>query len=146
MAERVCCLYRGRNQNDILIQKNTCRDFSKKKGWTIVGEEQEITTINHRGGVAAHEKEHFIRKLALSKANLTSCWSLCLIGLGIVPMKYRSFWSGLPRKASVFGAPVREKTNPISVQNGCLAIYVSGRTTRFKNLEQWTDQPRIQLY
>ena len=45
----------------------------------------------------------------LSKANLTSCWSLCLIGLGIVPMKYRSFWSGLPRKASVFGAPVREK-------------------------------------
>ena len=64
MAERVCCLYRGRNQNDILIQKNTCRDFSKKKGWTIVGEEQEITTINHRGGVAAHEKEHFIRKLA----------------------------------------------------------------------------------
>lgn len=64
MAERVCCLYRGRNQNDILIQKNTCRDFSKKEGWTIVGEEQEITTINHRGGVAAHEKEHCIRKLA----------------------------------------------------------------------------------
>ena len=64
MAERVCYLYRGRNQNDILIQKNTCRDFSKKKGWTIVGEEQEITTINHRGGVAAHEKEHCIRKLA----------------------------------------------------------------------------------
>ena len=145
MAERVCCLYRGRNQNDILIQKNTCRDFSKKKGWTIVGEEQEITTINHRGGVAAHEKEHCIRKLA-EQGDLTSCWSLCLIGLGIVPMKYRSFWSGLPRKASVFGAPVREKTNPISVQNGCLAIYVSGRTIRFKNLEQWTDQPRIQLY
>ena len=148
MAERVCCLYRGRNQNDILIQKNTCRDFSKKKGWTIVGEEQEITTITTEVALPPMKKSTVSGNL-LSKANLTSCWSLCLIGLGIVPMKYRLFWSGLPRKASVFGAPVREKTNPISVQNGCLAIYVSGRTIRFKNLEQWdrsTPHPAILIF
>ena len=64
MAERVYCLYRGKDENDILVQKNTCRDFLREKGWIIVGEEQEITTKNHRGGIAVHGKEHCIRKLA----------------------------------------------------------------------------------
>lgn len=42
MAERVYCLYRGKNQESILMQKNACHDFTEKKGWNIVGEEQEI--------------------------------------------------------------------------------------------------------
>lgn len=42
MAERVYCLYRGKDQESILMQKNACHDFAEKKGWNIVGEEQEI--------------------------------------------------------------------------------------------------------
>lgn len=42
MAERVYCLYRGKNQESILMQKNACHDFTEKIGWNIVGEEQEI--------------------------------------------------------------------------------------------------------
>ena len=40
MAERVYCLYRGKNQESILMQKNACHDFTEKLGWIIVGEEQ----------------------------------------------------------------------------------------------------------
>ena len=40
MAERVYCLYRGKDQESILMQKNACHDFAEKKGWNIVGEEQ----------------------------------------------------------------------------------------------------------
>lgn len=42
MAERVYCLYRGKDQESILMQKNACHDFAEKKGWNIVDEEQEI--------------------------------------------------------------------------------------------------------
>lgn len=40
MAERVYCLYRGKDQESILMQKNACHDFAEKKGWNIVGEER----------------------------------------------------------------------------------------------------------
>ena len=36
MAERVYCLYRGKDQESILMQKNACHDFAEKKGWNIV--------------------------------------------------------------------------------------------------------------
>ena len=32
MAERVYCLYRGKDQESILMQKNACHDFAEKKG------------------------------------------------------------------------------------------------------------------
>ena len=51
MAERVYCLYRGKDQESILMQKNACHDFAEKKGWNIVGEEQEI-------GVSGYSWEH----------------------------------------------------------------------------------------
>ena len=39
MAERVYCLYRGKDQESILMQKNACHDFAEKKGWNIVDED-----------------------------------------------------------------------------------------------------------
>ena len=48
MAERVYCLYRGKDQESILMQKNTCYDFVEKKGWNIVGEEQEIGVSGYK--------------------------------------------------------------------------------------------------
>ena len=48
MAERVYCLYRGKNQESILMQKNACHDFTEKIGWNIVGEEQEIDVAGYK--------------------------------------------------------------------------------------------------
>lgn len=48
MAERVYCLYRGKDQESILMQKNACHDFAEKKGWNIVGEEQEIGVSGYK--------------------------------------------------------------------------------------------------
>lgn len=48
MAERVYCLYRGKDQESILMQKNACHDFAEKKGWNIVDEEQEIGVSGYK--------------------------------------------------------------------------------------------------
>uniref|UniRef100_UPI003BABDBF9 recombinase family protein n=1 Tax=Flavonifractor plautii TaxID=292800 RepID=UPI003BABDBF9 len=55
MAERVYCLYRGKDQESILMQKNACHDFAEKKGWNIVDEEQEIGVSGY--GKLRMEKE-----------------------------------------------------------------------------------------
>lgn len=64
MAERVYCLYRGKDQESILMQKNTCYDFVEKKGWNIVGEEQEIGVSGYKVSADDRVKLQRIRKAA----------------------------------------------------------------------------------
>ena len=54
MAERVYCLYRGKDQESILMQKNACHDFAEKKGWNIVDEEQEIGVSGYKAVSYTH--------------------------------------------------------------------------------------------
>ena len=42
MMNRVCCLYRGASHESILLQKDACRNFAKKMGWSVVQEEQDM--------------------------------------------------------------------------------------------------------
>ena len=105
MAERVYCLYRGKDQESILMQKNACHDFTEKKGWNIVGEEQEaikpalMTVLSY----SALER-------LLSRVSLISCWSLCMTSWDAISTKPHSSQSGLPRRASMFGASMRERS------------------------------------
>ena len=64
MAERVYCLYRGKDQESILMQKNACHDFTEKKGWNIVGEEQEIGVSGYKVSTDDLVKLKRIRKAA----------------------------------------------------------------------------------
>ena len=64
MAERVYCLYRGKNQESILMQKNACHDFAEKKGWNIVDEEQEIGVSGYKACADDRVKLQRIRKAA----------------------------------------------------------------------------------
>lgn len=64
MAERVYCLYRGKNQESILMQKNACHDFTEKKGWNIVGEEQEIDVSGYKVSADTCDKLQRIREAA----------------------------------------------------------------------------------
>lgn len=64
MAERVYCLYRGKDQESILMQKNACHDFAEKKGWNIVGEEQEIGVSGYKVSTDDLVKLKRIRKAA----------------------------------------------------------------------------------
>ena len=77
MAERVYCLYRGKDQESILMQKNACHDFAEKKGWNIVGEEQEIGVSGYKACADDRVKLQRIRK-AVEQGELISCWSLCM--------------------------------------------------------------------
>lgn len=62
MAERVYCLYRGKDQKSILMQKNACHDFAEKKGWNIVDEEQEIGVSGYKACADDRVKLQRIRK------------------------------------------------------------------------------------
>ena len=62
MAERVYCLYRGKDQESILMQKNACHDFAEKKGWNIVDEEQEIGVSGYKACADDRVKLQRIRK------------------------------------------------------------------------------------
>ena len=42
MMNRVCCLYRGASHESILLQKDACRNFAKKMGWSVVQEDQDM--------------------------------------------------------------------------------------------------------
>lgn len=64
MAERVYYLYRGKDQESILMQKNACHDFAEKKGWNIVGEEQEIGVSGYKVSTDDLVKLKRIRKAA----------------------------------------------------------------------------------
>ena len=64
MAERVYCLYRGKDQESILMQKNACHDFAEKKGWNIVGEEQEIGVSGYKVSADDRDKLQLIKKYA----------------------------------------------------------------------------------
>lgn len=62
MAERVYCLYRGKDQESILMQKNAYHDFAEKKGWNIVDEEQEIGVSGYKACADDRVKLQRIRK------------------------------------------------------------------------------------
>ena len=109
MAERVYCLYRGKDQESILMQKNACHDFAEKKGWNIVGEEQEIGVSGYKVSTDDLVKLKRIERL-LSRVSLISCWSLCMTGWDAISTKPHSSQSGLPRRASMFGASMRERS------------------------------------
>ena len=111
MAERVYCLYRGKDQESILMQKNACHDFAEKKGWNIVGEEQEIGVSGYKVSTDDLVKLKRIRKAAERKnRSLISCWSLCMTSWDAISTKPHSSQSGLPRRASMFGASMRERS------------------------------------
>ena len=46
------------------MQKNACHDFAEKKGWNIVGEEQEIGISGYKVSADARDKLQHIRKAA----------------------------------------------------------------------------------
>lgn len=56
--------YRGKDQESILMQKNACHDFAEKKGWNIVGEEQEIGVSGYKVSADDLVKLQRIRKAA----------------------------------------------------------------------------------
>ncbi|MBD5117719.1 MAG: recombinase family protein [Clostridiales bacterium] len=74
MAERVHCLYRVSttkqvdhdelNQADIPVQRKACREFAKKMGWVIVGEEQETGVSGYKVSADDRDKLQLIKKQA----------------------------------------------------------------------------------
>ena len=74
MAERVHCLYRVSttkqvdhdelNQADIPVQRKACREFAKKMGWIIVGEEQETGVSGYKVSADDRDKLQLIKKQA----------------------------------------------------------------------------------
>lgn len=53
-----------KDQESILMQKNACHDFAEKKGWNIVGEEQEIGVSGYKVSTDDLVKLKRIRKAA----------------------------------------------------------------------------------
>lgn len=109
MAERVYCLYRGKDQESILMQKNACHDFAEKKGWNIVGEEQEIGVSGYKVSTDDLVKLKRIRKAA-EQGEFDILLVLCMTGWDAISTKPHSSQSGLPRRASMFGASMRERS------------------------------------
>ena len=74
MAERVQCLYRvsttkqvdhnDQNQADIPMQRKSCREFAKKMGWTIVGEEQETGVSGFKVSADDRDKLQLVKEKA----------------------------------------------------------------------------------
>ena len=74
MAERVQCLYRvsttkqvdhdDQNQADIPVQRKACREFAKKMGWIIVGEEQETGVSGFKVSAGDRDKLQLIKERA----------------------------------------------------------------------------------
>ena len=109
MAERVYCLYRGKDQESILMQKNACHDFAEKKGWNIVGEEQEIGVSGYKVSTDDLVKLKRIRKAA-EQGEFDILLVFMYDRLGRISTKPHSSQSGLPRRASMFGASMRERS------------------------------------
>lgn len=57
-------LHFDKDQESILMQKNACHDFAEKKGWNIVGEEQEIGVSGYKVSTDDLVKLKRIRKAA----------------------------------------------------------------------------------
>ena len=74
MAERVHCLYRVSttkqvdhdelNQADIPVQRKACREFAKKMGWIIVGEEQETGVSGYKVSADDRDKLQLLKRHA----------------------------------------------------------------------------------
>lgn len=74
MAERVQCLYRvsttkqvdhdDQNQADIPVQRKACREFAKKMGWIIVGEEQETGVSGFKVSAGDRDKLQLVKEKA----------------------------------------------------------------------------------
>ena len=74
MAERVQCLYRvsttkqvdhdDQNQADIPVQRKACREFAKKMGWIIVGEEQETGVSGFKVSADDRDKLQLVKEKA----------------------------------------------------------------------------------
>ena len=76
----------------------------------------------HRNWSARAHREHTIKSALmtllsysalerlLSRVSLISCWSLCMTGWDAISTKPHSSQSGLPRRASMFGASMRERS------------------------------------
>lgn len=77
MAERVQCLYRvsttkqvdhdDQNQADIPVQRKACREFAKKMGWIIVGEEQETGVSGFKVSADDRDKLQLVKERAEQK-------------------------------------------------------------------------------
>ncbi len=77
MAERVQCLYRvsttkqvdhdDQNQADIPVQRKACREFARKMGWIIVGEEQETGVSGFKVSAGDRDKLQLIKERAEQK-------------------------------------------------------------------------------
>ena len=77
MAERVQCLYRvsttkqvdhdDQNQADIPVQRKACREFAKKMGWIIVGEEQETGVSGFKVSADDRDKLQLVKEKAEQK-------------------------------------------------------------------------------
>ena len=75
MSGRVCCFYRvstvkqvdfnRTKQVDIPMQKNACRAFAAKMGWTIVCEEQEAGVSGYKVSAEKRDKLQLIKDYAI---------------------------------------------------------------------------------
>ena len=103
MAERVQCLYRvsttkqvdhdDQNQADIPVQRKACREFAKKMGWIIVGEEQETGVSGFKVSADDRDKLQLVKEKAeLKKFDI--CWCSCSTAWAAGLMKPPSWWSG----------------------------------------------------
>lgn len=91
------------------MQKNACHDFAEKKGWNIVGEEQEIGVSGYKVSADDLVKLQRIRKAA-EQGEFDILLVFMYDRLGRNLTKPHSSQSGLPRRASMFGASMRERS------------------------------------
>lgn len=132
------------------MQKNACHDFAEKKGWNIVGEEQEIGVSGYKVSTDDLVKLKRIRKAAeQGEFDILLVFMYDRLGRNLNKTPFIAEWF-TKKGIHVWSVYEGEIIDGV-VQNACLTTFAFGRLMRPKNFEQSTGYPNtpahlLQIY